>query len=120
VVGVERSLSNLLIYPFGSAPMKKYLALAVLGLALAGGTARSRAEGCCVKTPKQCFPILRIPPEDYVYSAAVFFPPDKPVPYSVWYYSLYLSFCAGKPADKCIWACGKAPPIRGAALRVGG
>lgn len=100
--------------------MKKYVALALLGLALAGGAARARAEGCCVKTPKQCVPILRIPPEDYAYGAAIFIPPNKPVPYSVWYYAFYQSFCSGKPADQCIWACGKPPPLRGAALRVGG
>ncbi len=100
--------------------MKKLLAFALLGLALCGGATQSSAAGCCIETPKQCFPVLRIPPEDYVYSPAVFFPPDKPVPYSVWRYSLYEPFCSGQPAAKCIWACAKAPPKRDAALRVGG
>lgn len=96
--------------------MKKYLALAVLCFALAGGAAQSKELG---KAPKECFPILRIPPEEYVYSPAVFYPPDWPVPYSVYYYNLYQQFCAGEPADKCIWACGKVPPTRGASLKVG-
>ncbi|MFO1125189.1 MAG: hypothetical protein U1E25_07875 [Methylocystis sp.] len=100
--------------------MKKILVLALLSLAVGGGAIQSRAAGCCSKTPEHCFPVLRIPPDQYVYSSAAFFPPDKPVPYSVWYYSLYQAFCPGQPAGKCIWACAKAPPTRGAALKVGG
>ena len=94
--------------------MKKFLALALalLGFTLSDGATRSRAEGCCVKTPKQCFPALRIPPEEYVYSPAVFSPPDGPVPYSVWYYTLYDQFCQGKSEEKCVWACAKKPAVK--------
>jgi hypothetical protein len=89
--------------------MKQYLALALLGLGLASGTTQSKAEGCCIEVPKACYPILRIPAEEYVYSPAVFYPPDRPVPYSVWYYAFYQPFCADKPKADCIWACGRVP-----------
>jgi len=103
--------------------MKRRLALALL-FVLAGAGPQANAAGCCVKAPvkpaKECFPVLRIPPEEYVYRPAVFSPPDHPVPYSVYYYNLYQQFCAGESADKCIWACEKVRPVRGAALKVGG
>lgn len=97
--------------------MKKYLALALVGFSLITGAAQSKEQG---RAPKECFPFLRIPPEEYVYSPAVFYPPDRPIPYSVYYYNLYQQFCAGEPAEKCIWACEKVPTARGAALKVGG
>jgi hypothetical protein len=99
--------------------MKRQLALALISLAFAGGATQSEAGGCCVDVPKACYPILRIPVENYVYNPAVFYPPDHPIPYSTWYYSLYEPFCAGKPAASCIWACGPVPPIRGVAVKAG-
>ncbi len=90
--------------------MKTHVVLALIGLALASGTTPSQAQGCCIETPKACYPILRIPIDEYVSNPAAFYPPDRPVPYSVWYYSLYEPFCAGKPESHCIWACGPVAP----------
>lgn len=89
--------------------MKKYLAFALFGIALAGGATESNAQGCCIDVPKVCYPVLRIPVEKYIYAPALFSPPDRPVPYSVWYYSFYQPFCAGKSEAECIWACAPAP-----------
>jgi hypothetical protein len=83
--------------------MRKFLAIALLGLAFAAGPAQSKDKGCCVKVPKECFTYLRQVPGDPT-------PPDGPIPYSVWYYSLYEPFCKGKSEAACIWACAKALP----------
>jgi hypothetical protein len=82
---------------------KRLVVLALLGLAFASGAVQSKdQQKASKKPPKGCFPILRIPPGDPT-------PPDGPIPYSVWYYTLYDQFCQGKSEDKCIWACAKKP-----------
>ena len=93
--------------------MIKYLAIALLSLVFMAGPAQSKDKpaqskdkkdkGCCVKVPKECFTYLRQLPGDPT-------PPDGPIPYSVWYYSLYEPFCKGKSEAACIWACAKALP----------
>lgn len=62
------------VYIFGSAPMRKYLALALLGLALAAP--QSKAEARCIEAPEACYPIIRVPVEKYICSRAVFSPLD--------------------------------------------
>ncbi len=73
--------------------MTKYLILALLAVVLAGSWTQAEAGDCCIKVPKECVPVLRIPAEDYVPDPAMLSPPE-PVPYSVWYYNL---------SDR--WAC---------------
>lgn len=95
--------------------MWKYLVLTLLGLTFAAGAAHSKdeakepqAKARQAKAPKECFPILRgaggAPTQT-----------DGPIPYSVWYYVLYQTFCEGKSAKTCVWACGKAPSQDGGA-----
>lgn len=91
--------------------------LAALGLAFAGSSTQTEAKDCCIEAPKECVPMLRIPVENYVTDPAIFFPPDGPVPYSVWHYNLYGAFCQGEPAKDCIWACVPVQSKRGAAVK---
>ncbi len=85
--------------------MKNYLALALIGLTVAGAASLSNAAANAA--PQECLPVLRFPPENPAVT-----PPGHPVLYSQWYYLFYEPFCAGKPADKCIWACIKVPTCR--------
>ncbi len=96
--------------------MAKYLTLAALGLVFAGGSTETQAGGCCVSVPKQCVPVLRVPPENYVPDEAMLSPPE-PVPYAVWYYNLYETFCRGKAEKDCIWACAPVVPPHGVSVR---
>jgi hypothetical protein len=73
---------------------------------------------CCrdvVAPPLQCLPVLRVSPA--VYGAEPPYPPH-PVPYSVWYYSLWEPHCAGKPAAACPSACIPVA-AEGVAVRAG-
>lgn len=67
--------------------MTKYSLLALIALPLAGGSTQAEAGDCCIKVPKECIPVLRVPAQDYVPDPAMLSPP-QPVPYSVWYYNL--------------------------------
>jgi hypothetical protein len=86
--------------------MRKHLILALIGLAFASGPVQSKdRERAAMQPPKNCYPVLRTPPGDPT-------PPDGPIPYSVWYYTLYDQFCRGKSEEKCIWACAKKPAAK--------
>lgn len=81
--------------------MKNCLALAMLGVTFAvAGPLPSAAAA-------ECLPVLRYPPRNPAVT-----PPPYPVSYSSFYYSLYEPFCAGLPAEKCIWACIRPPICR--------
>ncbi len=74
--------------------MKRYFALALLAFAVLGNSTATKAW---VAVPKECVPILRVPPASYVPDPATLSPP-QPVAYSTWYYAL---------SDN--WACGPVP-----------
>jgi hypothetical protein len=78
--------------------MKNYRTLAVLALAFVVSSTQTQA------VPKECLPVLRIPPENYVAFPELLSPP-QPIGYSTYYYELYGVFCQGKPEKDCIWAC---------------
>ena len=57
--------------------MKNYLALALIGLTVAGAAPLSNAAARVSVAPKECLPVLRFPPENPAVT-----PPGHPVLYS--------------------------------------
>jgi hypothetical protein len=82
--------------------MMIYLAVALISLAFA--LSSGRTEAADKAPPKECIPVLRIPPQNYVPFPELLSPP-VPVGYSTYYYELYGVFCEGKPRKDCIWTC---------------
>lgn len=90
--------------------MPIYRTLTLTALVFFGGPMHSYSAGKA--PPKECIPVLRIPPDRYVPFPELLSPP-QPVGYSTYYYELYGVFCEGKPQKDCIWQCVPVKATKG-------